>query len=97
MVELRRDTRNCFTTVATLNIRDARNAGLEGACRCMSQMNVGIAVLTETKLTNNKHTKRCEGYAIIATKAESRHCGGVALIYRKEKNWTLERVKCQRD
>ena len=94
MVGSQQSTENCTITVATINIRDGKNARLNAACRCLSQMNVGIGVLTETKFMNKKYTKRCEGYTIKATKAESRHCGGVALIYKKQKTWTLESVKC---
>lgn len=35
--------------IGTLNIRDGRQQGLEEALKCMEEMKVDIAVLTETK------------------------------------------------
>ena len=87
------DTGIGYIKLATLNIIDARQAGLNATSPCMKQMNVDIAILTETKLTNNKYTRRSSGYSIIATKAEGINCGGVALLYRTEKNWLLESTK----
>ena len=46
----------------------------------MRQMNVDVAVTTETKFWNNKFTKYAEGYRVFGT-VTSDNKGGVALIY----------------
>ena len=61
--------------------------------RMMRMMNMDFGVLTETKLTNGIHTKKAEGYEIIATNAVSKHQGGVALFYRRSKQWHIEGTK----
>ncbi len=50
----------------------------------MRQMGVGCAVLTETKLTNNRYPKHVEGYHVIALHATSPQQGGVALLWTAE-------------
>jgi exonuclease III len=66
---------------------------LEGALRAMNTMNMDIVLLTETKLTNDQHTKKALGYDVVATKARSKAQGGVVLIYRESKYRTVESVK----
>ena len=46
-------------------------------------MRVGLAVLTETKLVNNRHPKTTSGYSTMCSKAVSRHQGGVALMWKE--------------
>jgi exonuclease III len=76
------------------NIRNGRAVNLEGALREMNKMNMDIILLTETRLTNDQHTKRAFGYDVVAIKARSKAQGGVALIYRESEYWTVESVKC---
>ena len=78
--------------LATLNIVDARNNRLEAALRCLSQMNIDIGFLTETKLSTNRHTKLSAGYRFVATTANGSK-GGVGLAYRRSKGWDLESIK----
>ena len=78
--------------IATLNIMDARRTRLNAALRCMSQMNVDLGILTETKLSHDKYAKMAFGYAVVATKASATQ-GGVALFYRKAKGWSLESTR----
>jgi hypothetical protein len=47
-------------------------------------MRVGLAVLTETKLVNDRHPKTASGYAIMCSKAVSGHQGGVALMWKED-------------
>ena len=57
--------------IATYNIRSGRAGNLESALRALEQMEVDLAILTETKLTDDRHTKFNFGYRVVATKAAS--------------------------
>jgi exonuclease III len=46
-------------------------------------MRVGLAVLTEIKLVDNRHPKTVSGYSIMYSKALSGHQGGVALMWKE--------------
>ena len=46
-------------------------------------MRVGLAVLTETKLVDDRHPKTASGYSIMCSKAERGHKGGVALMWKE--------------
>jgi hypothetical protein len=63
-------------TLAAWNIRCGRNAGLTSAAKGLAQMGVGIAVVTETKITDARYTRLASGYKILTSKAASR------LLYR---------------
>jgi hypothetical protein len=79
--------------IGTYNIRNGRAGNLEGGLPAMNKMNMDIFMLPETKLMNDQHTKRAFGYDAVATKARSKAHGGVPLIYRESKYWTVESVK----
>jgi hypothetical protein len=79
--------------IGTYNIRNGRAGNLEGPLWVINNMNVDIVLLTETKLTNDQHTKRAFGYDVVTTEARSKAQGGVALIYRESEYWTVESVK----
>ena len=64
----------------TYNIFNGRKGGLEAALRGMSQANMDLGILQETKLTDGIYTCGSAGYSVIATYAPSRHRGGVALF-----------------
>ena len=66
----------------TYNIRNGRNGGLEAALQGMSQANMDLVILQETKLTDGIHTRGLAGYSVVATDAPSRHRGGVKFFYR---------------
>ncbi len=70
-------------SVATWIIRSGRRAGLVAAAKGLRHMGVGCAVLTETKLTDNRHPKFIEGYHVIMLRATSPQQGGVALLWRE--------------
>jgi hypothetical protein len=53
-------------------------------------MNIDIAILTETKLLDSKHTTNCEGYTIVSTNSASKHQGGIALCYRNSDYFYIE-------
>ena len=77
----------------TYNIRNWRNGGLEAALRGMSQANMVLSILQETKLTNGIYTHGSSGYSAVATDASSRHRGGVAIFYRSEPHLAVEAVE----
>ena len=67
--------------MGTYNIRNGQKGGLEAALRGMSQANMDLGILQETKLTDGIYTRGSDGYSVIATDAPSRYRGGVALFY----------------
>ena len=77
----------------TYNIRNGRKGGLESALRGMSQANMDLGILQETKITNGVYTRGSDGYKVIATDAPSRHRGGVALFYRLTPRFVVEAVE----
>ena len=79
----------------TYSIRNGRKGGLESALRGMSQANMDLGILQETKITNGVYTRGSAGYKVIATDAPSQHRGGVALFYRLTPRFAVEAVeKC---
>ena len=76
----------------TYNIRNGRNGGLEVALRGISQANMDLGILQETKLTDGIYTRGSTGYSVVATDAPSRHRGGVAIFYCSGPNFVVEAV-----
>lgn len=76
--------------IATLNIRDARNSNLEAALRALGQMNVDVAVLTETRLNNDRYTRSAFDYIVSATTTTHMNQGGIALAHRTSNRWQVE-------
>ncbi len=70
-------------SVATWNIRSGRGAGLAAAAKGLRQMGVGCAILTETKLTDDRYPKFVQGYHVMASRATSPQQGGIALLWRE--------------
>jgi hypothetical protein len=56
-------------------------------------VNWDIAILTETKLTDDRYTKYSHGYEVIATTSKSNAQGGGSLAYCDNKAWQVETVK----
>ena len=77
----------------TYNIRNGRNGGLEAALQVMSQANMDLGILQETKLTDGIYTRGSAGYSVVATDAPSRHRGGVAIFYHSEPHFAVEAVE----
>ena len=77
----------------TSNIRNGQKGGLEAALRGMSQANMDLDILQETKLTDGVYTRGSAGYKVIATDAPSRHRGGIALFYRLTPHFVVEAVE----
>jgi hypothetical protein len=70
--------------MATWNIVGRRGGRLTQAATGLVQMGVGLAVLTETKLVNDRHPKTTSGYSIMRLKAVSGHQGGVAIMWKED-------------
>ena len=70
-------------SMATWNIRDGRNGGLESAARSFDSLGVDIGLVQETKCCRAKFAARKgHGYKILSTDALSSRCGGVAMLFR---------------
>jgi hypothetical protein len=70
-------------TLAAWNIRRGRNAGMTSVAKGLEQMGVGLAALTETKLTDDRYTRLASGFKILASKATSHNQGGIALLWKE--------------
>ena len=76
----RRGMRGLINIVlATINIRSGRAGGLEAALRAK-------------KLTDGIHERQGEGYSVWGTEAESRHRGGIELVWREDAGWQMEGI-----
>jgi hypothetical protein len=73
-------------SIATWNIRSGRGTGLVAAAKGLLQMGVSCAVLTETKLTDDRYPKFVSGYHVILSKVATPHQGGVALLWRESED-----------
>jgi hypothetical protein len=69
--------------LAAWNIRCGRNAGLTSAAKGLAQMGAGLAIVTETKISDNRYTRLASGYKILASKAASHNQGGIALLWKE--------------
>ncbi len=70
-------------SLAAWNIHCGRNAGLTSAAKGYAQMGVGLAILTETKLTDDRYTRLALGFNILVSKATSHNQGGIALLWKE--------------
>ena len=77
----------------TYNIRNGCNGGLEAALRGMSQANMDLVILQETKLTDGIYTCGSAGYSFVATDALIRHCVGAAIFHRLAPHFAVEAVR----
>ena len=77
----------------TYNIHNRRNSGLEAALRRMSQANMDLGILQDTKLTDGIYTRRSAGYSVVATDAQSRYRGGVTIFHRPAPHFAVEAVQ----
>lgn len=85
---------NTVLKICTLNIQHAGNSRLEQAERCLQQMNIDVAILTETKITKKDSPNSVEWeYDIISTEAKSNSIGGVALCVRQSPWFHTEGTK----
>ncbi len=59
------------------------NAGLSSVAKGLALMGVGLAVLMETKMTDDRYPHLALGYKILASKAMSHNQGGIALLWKE--------------
>lgn len=62
------------------------------AARVMRNLNIDIAILTETRYTAEFYPNTSDGYSIFMARSISHHSGGIALLTRASRNWHLEDV-----
>ncbi len=70
--------------MVTWNIVDGRGRRLTQAAAGLAQMRVGLVVLTETKLVDDRHPKTASGFSIMCLKTVIGHQGGVALMWKED-------------
>ena len=70
--------------LASWNIRNGRNGGLESAARALDSLGADIAFLQETKVTGGIYTRHSSGYKIVASDAPSKQKGRIALAWRED-------------
>jgi hypothetical protein len=56
---------------------------MTSAAKRLEQMGVRLAVLTETKLTDDRYTRLASGFKILASKTTSHNQGGIALLWKE--------------
>jgi hypothetical protein len=78
--------------LVTYNIRDGRQERVVSTARAMEQMNVDMAILTETKLNSQYATRHAYGYHIHTTTSIDGRKGGVALLWSDTKTCQIESV-----
>jgi len=60
----------------------------------MSNINTNIALLTETKLCDNRYARTGQGFSVVATQAPTTQQGGVALVWQTTAaHWILEGIR----
>jgi len=60
----------------------------------MNELNTDIAILTETKITSNRHARHGFGYNVFTSLAAGPQKGGVALVWRSTlAHWNLEGMR----
>ena len=71
-------------SVAAWNIRCGQGHGLTFVAKGLAKMGVGCAILSEMKITDDRYTRMTSGYKVLATKAPSKHQGGIALLWQPD-------------
>ena len=77
----------------TYNIRNGLNGGLEAALRGMSQANMDLGIIQETKLPDGIYIRGSAGYSVVATDTPSRNRGGIAIFHRPTPHFAVEAVR----
>jgi hypothetical protein len=66
------------------NIINGRGGRLTQAAAGMAQIGIGLAVLMETKIVDDRHPKAASGYTIMCLKVASCNQGGGALMWKED-------------
>ena len=75
------------------SIKNGLNVGLQSEIRGVSQDNLDLGVLQETKITDGIFTRGLEGYNVGATYVPSQHHGKVAVFYRASPQLEIEVIQ----
>ncbi len=67
--------------IASWNIRNGCNGGLESTLQATEAMGVDLGVFLETKLTGGIYTWNLSGYSVVASNTPIAHQGGIALFW----------------
>jgi hypothetical protein len=76
--------------VASWNICNGCNGGLESALTAMEAMDVNLGILMETKVTGGIYTQNLSGYSVITSDAPSAHQGGIAIFWQANKTYKVK-------
>ena len=76
--------------IVSLNIRLGRAGGLKAVLQALKQGNIRVIILQKMKLTHGMQTLYGVGYLLWATEGESRHHGGIAVIWQEEAGWQIK-------
>jgi hypothetical protein len=76
--------------VATYNICNGCNGGLESALQAMEAIDVVIGVFLESKVTGGIYTRSSIGYSVVASNTPSMHQGEIALFWQPNKSYDVE-------
>jgi len=68
-------------TITTYNVVSAHGTKLLEALCAMKDLNTDIAILTEAKLTGDRHARMGHGFHVFATNASSPSKGGIVLAW----------------
>ena len=80
--------------MASYNIQDGQNVGLQLAARALDKVKVDIAVLQEVKIKDAKFaTRKWAGYDILTAATRTASCGGIALPVKENEAFTIENEK----
>jgi exonuclease III len=63
--------------MATYNIHNGQQGNLEITLRSLQFMNVDLAILQETKISDEKYTRASFGHEVLASKADTVFQGGI--------------------
>ena len=76
--------------VATWNIHNDRNGGLESALRAMEALDAALGSFLETKVTSGIYTLNSSGHSIVPLDAPFAQQGGIAVFWQANKMYEVE-------
>ena len=80
--------------IASYNIQDGRKGGVNSAVCAFKKERINVAILQETKIAQARFAPRAyRGYTIRVSPSIGKHCGGVGLVYHRNKRFTVENAK----
>ena len=77
----------------TYNICNGRNGELESTFMGWSEANMDLGIFQETNVTDGIYTRGSAGYSVVATDAQSRYRGRVAVFHWPALHFAVEAVQ----